>query len=257
MQVFHTNRQGKPSASQRASGFLNSAIKPAVEHLQGRQQKQQQSDKVSELLGQDVSGISPQLQEKLLELKMREQSALEVQKLKGEQLAGRESNQKNQEKFDVQQQKQNEKIATFENALETINEMRSISSKGNLGRGSQIFGYFGGETSKDRGQYEQLGKSLIQLSTNIPIRNQREFETLAHNLYNPSLPDAQREGILDSMESLINRSLQAVSPHEEELESETELKPLDQEVMQKIYKLSGGDKAKAKRIAKKMGYSIE
>lgn len=101
-----------------------------------------------------------------------------------------------------------EKLLPFQMGLQTIKEMRNIGSRGNLGRGSSLKGYFGGETAKDRSQYEQLGKSLISLASTIPIRNQQEFKTLAENLYDPSLPDSAREGILDAMESIISRSMQ-------------------------------------------------
>ena len=93
--------------------------------------------------------------------------------------------------------------------LQTVKEMKDLGKKGNLGRGSNILKVWGGETAKDYAQYEQLGKSLIQLSTTIPIRNRQEFETLAHNLYDPSLPDSAREGILNAMENILNRSLQS------------------------------------------------
>lgn len=103
-----------------------------------------------------------------------------------------------------------EKIAPLETALETIDEMRKLRQKGNLGRGSGIIGLAGGETARDRGKYEQLGKSLIQYATNIPIRNQLEFETLAERLYDASITDAEAEGVLDAMENIIQNSLRGV-----------------------------------------------
>jgi hypothetical protein len=92
-------------------------------------------------------------------------------------------------------------------AIQTVQDMENIGNRGNLGRGSGILKEFGGDTAKDYAQYEQLGKSLIQVSTNIPIRNRQEFETLAHNLFDPSLPDQARQGVLDAMKSILNRSL--------------------------------------------------
>ncbi len=103
--------------------------------------------------------------------------------------------------------KQKEKENAAQTGLKTIARMRELGTKGNLGRGSNFYRVFGGETAKDAGEYEQLGKSLIQLSTNIPIRNRQEFETLAHNLYNSSLPDSEREGILNALESIIKGNL--------------------------------------------------
>ena len=85
--------------------------------------------------------------------------------------------------------------------------MRQLGKGGRLGK-TLTRGIFGGEQAKERGEYEQLGKSLISLASTIPIRNKAEFETLAENLYNPSIRDAEREGILNAMEQIINQGLQ-------------------------------------------------
>lgn len=98
--------------------------------------------------------------------------------------------------------------------IQTVKEMRDIGKKGNLGIGTGIRKVFSGEAAKDAGTYEQLGKSLIQLSTTIPIRNKLEFETLAEKLYDPSIRDAEREGILDAMENILNRSIMDNSKEE-------------------------------------------
>lgn len=106
------------------------------------------------------------------------------------------------------------KVGALKSGLLTIKEMQDIGKKGNLGVGTGIRKVFSNEAAKDAGQYEQLGKSLIQLSTNIPIRNRQEFETLAHGLYDPSIRDAERDGILTALGNIINRSI---------LEDETEI----------------------------------
>lgn len=98
-------------------------------------------------------------------------------------------------------------IANYKAGLQTVKEMKDLRAKGNLGRGSGFTKHFGTETQKDFGQYEQLGKSLISLGSNIPIRNRQEFEALAHNLYDPTIPDAQALGILQAMENIITRNL--------------------------------------------------
>lgn len=110
--------------------------------------------------------------------------------------------------------------------INTINRMRKIGSNGNLGIGSGVLRYLNHNTARDYGEYEQLGKSLIQLSTTIPIRNRQEFETLAENLYNPSIQDAEREGILNAMQQLLEGSLEASMPQEKQAEKSTERKPL-------------------------------
>ena len=116
------------------------------------------------------------------------------------------------------QKEMQEKLTPLQTALERVQRMRDIGANKRLGRGSGFLGFFGGKTAKDRGEYQQLGKSLISLATNIPIRNRLEFETLAESLYDPSLPDQEREGVLDAMERIINNSIQnlAISGFEEE-----------------------------------------
>lgn len=103
--------------------------------------------------------------------------------------------------------KSGEDQAPLNNAIQTINQMRDIRKKGNLGLGTGLWSVFGGKTAKDKGEYEQLGKSLIQYATSIPIRNKLEFETLAERLYDASITDAEAEGVLDAMERIIQGSL--------------------------------------------------
>jgi hypothetical protein len=91
--------------------------------------------------------------------------------------------------------------------LQTVKEMRDIGKKNNLGIGTGIRQVFSSEAAKDAAQYEQLGKSLIPLASTITIRNRQEFETLAHKLFDPSIRDSARSGILDAMENIILREL--------------------------------------------------
>lgn len=107
--------------------------------------------------------------------------------------------------------KDQEKIDEAKGALKIIEDMRQIGARGRLGRGSDIISsipVLGYSTAKDYGEYETLGKSLIQMSSNIPIRNRQEFEVLAHNIYDPTLSDAQREGVLNALEKIIQSSMQ-------------------------------------------------
>lgn len=103
--------------------------------------------------------------------------------------------------------KQEEKIIPLQGAMDTLNRMKALRKKGNLGIGSTYSPFSG--TRKEAGEYEQLGKSLIQYATNIPIRNRLEFETLAEKLYDPTTTDATAEGILNAMERIITNSLQS------------------------------------------------
>lgn len=99
----------------------------------------------------------------------------------------------------------------LKSGLQTVKEMKDIGKKGNLGWGTGIRKTLSAEAAKDAAQYSQLGKSLISLATTIPIRNRQEFETLAHDLYDPSIRDAAREGILNAMENILTRSLDEAS----------------------------------------------
>lgn len=154
-----------------------------------------------------------------LEKSTRKEKADE-EKFAEEKRATNELESHRKRSLDIQENKQDKtkkdinKVGALKSGLLTIKEMKDIGKKGNLGIGTGIRKVFSDEAAKDAGQYEQLGKSLIQLSTNIPIRNRQEFETLAHGLYDPSIRDAEREGILTGLENIINRSV---------LEDETEI----------------------------------
>jgi hypothetical protein len=131
--------------------------------------------------------------------------------------------------------KELEKTSSLKNALETVDRMESIGKRGNLGIGTSIQGLFSSEARKDQGEYEQLGKSLIQYATNIPIRNRLEFETLAEQLYDPSVSDAKRKGILKAMRRIIQNSL---NPHEELRGGQQENSELTEPMMNKRPPLS-------------------
>lgn len=137
--------------------------------------------------------------------------------LKGSALLGQQQQEQGKLLADEQKrmEKIQEKVIPLQGALQRVERMREIGSGGRLGRGSSLLGMLGGETAKDRGEYEQLGKSLISFATSIPIRNRLEFETLAEQLYDPSLPDKAREGVLNAMERIITDSInQYVGPQE-------------------------------------------
>ena len=109
----------------------------------------------------------------------------------------------------VQQLKnKQDKTLNLRVGLDTIDEMRQIADKGNIGRGSALFGFFGGETSEDRGKYQALGNSLIPLAAaGVSIRNQKEFEQYSKTLANPSAPLSEIKGALDGLERIIKSQL--------------------------------------------------
>lgn len=152
---------------------------PAIsEHLMGQEQRRQQAQAIRNLTGQDLGALPQDLQK------------IAVQHL----LKGSQEAQK--------------KIAPLQAGLQTVKRMRELGATGRLGRGAGIKSLAGGKTAKAKGEYEQLGKSLISLASTIPIRNRLEFETLAGKLHDATLPDNEREGILDAMERIITQNMQ-------------------------------------------------
>jgi hypothetical protein len=178
---------------------------------QNQQRAQQRSEYIKQLTGQDVP---EEFHADILKNHLQGRGAQDLQAQKfanemqlQEQKHGLESN-KEQQKLD---RELNEKLAPFQGALETINAMRQIKSKENIGRGSALTGIFNEDIRKDRAKYSQLGKSLIQMASTIPIRNQREFDTLAEDLIDPSRSVAEIEGTLDAMEQIIRQNMQQYS----------------------------------------------
>lgn len=227
VQIIANNRKPKVPLSKKFSDALGAG-------LQSGNQMISQHQEAEALKG---AGIDPNLPPEMQKLSYQNQLTGNLQNQKGQQgfqnqlelLREKNASEANlqkerlelqkmlqQEKIQAQREmeaeklrgNQQEKIAPLQAGLETIQKMRDIGSQNNLGRGSAFFGLAGGQTAQDRAMYSQLGKSLISLASNIPIRNQKEFETLAHDLYDPSLPDSAREGILQAMEAIIMGNMQ-------------------------------------------------
>jgi hypothetical protein len=109
----------------------------------------------------------------------------------------------------------------FSTGLETIQKMREIAGKKNIGRLSSIPGFFPGETAKDRAEFAQLGTSLIPLvAAGVPIRNQKEFEQYRKVITDPSSPLSAIEGALNGLEGIFSSKLQPSRGHEEKEEKE-------------------------------------
>jgi len=120
----------------------------------------------------------------------------------------------NQSKLDEKRQFEESKTNQEKSgALQRLARMKELRATGHLGF-SPLSAVGLSRLSPDnvrrsRGEYEQLGKSLISFATNIPIRNRIEFETLAEKLYDSSISDAEAEGIISAMESILSTGLNA------------------------------------------------
>ena len=155
--------------------------------------------------------------------------------------------------------KQREEQAPVQNALATIKRQRELLASGHLGsktgtlvESPKMLHLLSKEGRKARSEYERLGKSLIGMASNIPIRNQQEFAILAEGLYDPSKTQAEIEGNLDAMQRILENKLSGEQQTEEAAE-ETEL---TDDVIDNLLKKYSGDVKKAKAEAKKMGYKF-
>lgn len=235
VQIIKENR--KPTFLEDLAPGIQRAMQTANEYLQRRnqmQQLQQENEALKQQYGIDLSGISDPNQRKALIADMlsgrrNQQSAIEkfgfqkeLEEIKSknkreiENLKTGRKAKENEEKFIKEK---SEKIEPLKSALDRVQKMKSIRAKNNLGRGSSIYGAFGGETAKDIGAYETLGNSLIQYATNIPIRNRTEFEQLAGKISDPYITNAEAEGILNELEGIINDSLKAYQVSEDSSET--------------------------------------
>lgn len=198
-----------------SGGIRQASERSAIDQILQQANESGNPDDIQNVMGQILQRVAPERQQLAAQILQQKQAQLQAQRAaqrqaQAYQAQGLDPSLANLEPG-VQKEilKRQGQAAPFEAGLQTVQKMREIGRRGHLGIGSGIQGVFLGQARKDRGEYEQLGKSLIQLASTIPIRNKVEFETLAHNLYDPSLSDEKREGILDAMEFIINQGLQA------------------------------------------------
>jgi hypothetical protein len=182
IQLLQENRRPRePKFSERLLSGLGSLSSEATSQvprmLLGRQQERQENEALHRFTGLNLSSLTPDIKKEIVKSLIKRQETSDL------------------------------KTAPLQSAYQRVQRMKELGQGGRLGRGSGILGFFGGERAKESGEYERLGKSLIQYATNIPIRNRSEFETLAHDLYDPTIPDSKREGILNAMEQIILDSL--------------------------------------------------
>lgn len=204
VQVINRVQNTRPSFGSQILEGLEYAGNAAEKHKQSKAQqlqneiKQQQlQHRTSYLQKLGYEDVPEEFQEQVL--KSHQEKELNEQK-------HNLSQQANESKTN---QELNEKLAPFQSALKTIGHMRKLRNEGNLGFGSSYSPF--SKTRESAGKYSQLGKSLIQMASTIPIRNKTEFETLAQDLYDPNITDATANGILDAMEEIVSQGMQAYS----------------------------------------------
>lgn len=201
IQVIDENK--RPSFLQSVMGGIADNAPAAFEKYQQGMQQQAQNKKSNEianqLLGFDISGMDPKTRDQLIMEAFKQQGAQSLQSNKFQQDALELQGKKDKEN--------QEKLGPLQGALSSVMEMKNLRKKGNLGVGATYSPF--NSTRKDAGAYSTLGKSLIQYVSSIPIRNQKEFEAMSHDLMDPNITDAYAEGVLDKMEKIINDSMNA------------------------------------------------
>jgi hypothetical protein len=219
VQVIHARQPSqRRSKSQQIGEALSRGALGVTDYLTEKNKKQEnelRSEKAFTEVEQLFSNPDLSPEQKQIGLFKALKDSPQLAKELGSRLAGlQESSQKREEMSSKLKGEQQEKLAPFEGALDVINEMRSIRERGNLGMLSKAKGFINEDTRRDRGEYARLGKSIISLASNIPIRNRQEFETLAEDLYDPSITDAEAEGILNAMEHIIQNNMRNFQPQE-------------------------------------------
>ena len=182
--IIEENR--KPSFGQKFAGGINKGL----QFLQSEQTINAQNEALKKADFADLIGLPPELQKIGFEQRLKDQRP------------------------NKEQQEKKEKFTELQGAMDRLNQMIALRKKGNLGKGIPFLNASGSpfpETRRDAGSYAQLGKSLIQYATTIPIRNKIEFETLADDLYDPDISDAYAEGVLNRMIEIIQDSMDVYS----------------------------------------------
>ena len=154
-----------------------------------------ENEAIKHLIGQDLSGLSPDLKREFIKTHVTGKA-----------------------------QKQLEKENALQLGLGTINKMRELMSSVGGWTSSpltKLKSLVPGETQKQRAELESLGRSLIPLvAAGVPVRNQREFDEYRKIITDPSSSPSQLEGALNGLEDLFGRSLEQSGGTESFQESE-------------------------------------
>jgi len=177
--------------------------------------------KLSEGLSKGLDRLSDEYS-KYQDMQKQQQDADAIEKLTGmkindpelRKIAMAESLRGQRASSNSKEEDRNLKINNLQSALDTINQMRSLRKKDNLGFGASVRGLYNPEAREDIGKYQTLGKSLIPYASMIPIRNQKEFEKLTGKLDDPYITDDEAKGVLDGMEKIISDSLKGYKGNE-------------------------------------------
>ena len=97
----------------------------------------------------------------------------------------------------------------FSSGIETLNQMKEILNRGNIGWGSGLKKYLSSAVASDSAEYAALGRSVIPLTTaGLRITNKNEFEEFKKVITDPTAREAEIEGAINGLMSIFTRKLE-------------------------------------------------
>jgi hypothetical protein len=172
----------------------------------------------------------------------------------------RSANLANQLKLQEARQKTDkleEKRRGYEIGLGTIEAMKSLIP--DLGTSNALLSYIPGtEASGAAQKYKTYSNSLIGILSTIPVRNQKEFESVKESLASPHASQEQIRRGIEGAEDIISRHLDSLggekhvekSPGKKSKSGKVRFDPQNPEhiaKMRQLEKAHKGDKAKVNR----------
>jgi hypothetical protein len=153
-----------------------------------------------------------------------------------------------------------------QNLSSTLGEMIKTLNEGRLGLTGKRFGKHG---RRDVQYFDTLGTQLESIGKDMVskgVLSAPRFAYLLSNLPSSGKTDATNAGAIEAWAKELQlevpelESLKSLYQNQDEEDTLKNVKPgtaLTPEAMQKIYDKVGGDKQKAKALAKKMGYDVQ
>lgn len=232
--------------------------------LKGKQKEKEFANQ-SELLGKEY-GLKTGLETEKANILNR--GKVDTQMLKGAQDIQLEDFKQsgrvieNEGKRSPEQIKEEEAKQIKHIGQESFNGIAKLLNKGNVGKGSGFLSYFGGKTAEDTGEFlsltggiESMMVDMVSRGTLSNVRFQYITDTL---LPKPTDTQAEIKGKLKGLSQILGLDASELDGGKEKEESNVKgTKVLDSQALMKISKQAKGDKEKAKKIARKMGYIIE
>lgn len=153
-----------------------------------QQQQRQQAQQLQNIIGEDISALSPEQQQLVLSAALQGQKGPSAQEAKAQ-----------------------DRSRAIDQGLSQVQQLENLIDQGNIGVISSRIPF--PSTLEDVGQYEALSASLIpMLASGISIRNQKEFEKYAKILSDPYQSSYKLKGALRGLRKLLNTERNLLGP---------------------------------------------